>query len=393
MSAISAAPPLRATLPIPQDRDTAPERRRAAIALVGASGYTGQEFARLAIAHPGLDLAVLCSREHAGRPANEMLSGLDPRLSPLPEVVDPAGLERLLAEGAFDTLVVCLPHDAWRTMVHECPAMGRVSGSPAAQNGGAAPAAAPGALSRPDPAPGGLARLIDLSSDFRDGSEGYVYGLPEAFRAEIPAARRIANPGCYPTAATIALLPALEGGWLAGPVMVGALSGVSGAGRSPSLRTSFVELDGGAALYRAGTEHGHVAEMERNFERIAGKAGLDVGFAPQLAPMARGILLTATAPLAEPLTPADAHEAYLERFADEPFVRVLEPGQWPETRSVKTSNRCDVAVTTIHHGRTLLAAAALDNLVKGAAGQAVQNLNLMLGWPENWGLPVHGTPW
>ena len=91
--------------------------------------------------------------------------------------------------------------------------------------------------------------------------------------------------------------------------------------------------------------------------------------------------------------PADAHEAYLERFADEPFVRVLEPGQWPETRSVKTSNRCDVAVTTIHHGRTLLAAAALDNLVKGAAGQAVQNLNLMLGWPENWGLPVHGTPW
>jgi len=381
MSAISAGPPLRATLPIPGDREAAPERRRAAIALLGASGYTGQEFARLAIAHPGLDLAVLCSREHAGRPANEVLSGLDPRLSPLPEVVDPAGLEGLLTEGAFDTLVVCLPHGAWRTLVGECPALGRVSGSPAAPDGGAAPTS------------GGLARLIDLSSDFRDGSEGYVYGLPEAFRAEIPAAQRIANPGCYPTAAAIALLPALEGGWLAGPVMVSALSGVSGAGRSPSLRTSFVELEGGAALYRAGTEHGHVAEMERNFERIAGKAGLDVGFAPQLAPMARGILLTATAPLAEPLTPADAHDAYLERFADEPFVRVLEPGQWPETRSVKTSTRCDVGVTTIHHGRTLLAAAALDNLVKGAAGQAVQNLNLMLGWPENWGLPVHGTPW
>ena len=167
---------------------------------------------------------------------------------------------------------------------------------------------------------------------------------------------------------------------------------MSGAGRAPALRTSFVELEGGAALYRAGTEHAHVAEMERNFTRLAG-APLEVGFAPQLAPMARGILLTATAALAHPITPEEAHAAYRERYADEPFVRVLEPGRWPETRSVRTSNRCDIAVTTLHHGRTLLAAAALDNLVKGAAGQAIQNLNRMLGWPENWGLPIHGTPW
>jgi len=109
--------------------------------------------------------------------------------------------------------------------------------------------------------------------------------------------------------------------------------------------------------------------------------------------MARGILLTANVALATPVTPEEAHRAYVERFADERFVRVLEPGQWPETRTVKSSNRCDVAVTTLHDGRTLLVACAIDNLVKGAAGQALQNLNLMLGWPEDWCLPIHGSPW
>jgi N-acetyl-gamma-glutamyl-phosphate reductase len=174
--------------------------------------------------------------------------------------------------------------------------------------------------------------------------------------------------------------------------MVSALSGVSGAGRSAQLRTSFVELDGGAALYRVGTEHAHVPEMERTLARIAGSP-VAVGFAPQLAPMARGILLTASAPLASAVSPAEARRAYHERYGDEPFVRVLDEGQWPETRTVRTSNRCDVAVTTLHGGRSLLVAASLDNLVKGAAGQALQNLNLMLRWPESWGLPVHGSPW
>src|SRR4030095_12786394 len=144
----------------------------------------------------------------------------------------------------------------------------------------------------------------------------------------------------------------------------------SGAGRAPVLRNSFVELDGGAALYRAGTEHAHVAEMERCFARVAG-ATIDVGFAPQLAPMARGILLTATAALAKPLSPADASDAYRSRYAGEPFVPVREAGQWRKPRAVRASNRCDGAVTTMHGGRTLLATAAIDNLVKGAAGQAI----------------------
>jgi len=367
----SIAPPQSSAAPAagPGTRPAAEPRQRARLAVLGASGYTGQEFARLALAHPGLDIVALSSREHAGRPVSELLPGLDPRsgapgrAATVPTVVDLPEVETLIASHAVDTVIACLPHGAWRELSSERPTLARDA-----------------------------ARVIDLSSDFRDGSQGYTYGLPEAFRDAIRASARIANPGCYATAGTLALLPVAEAGWLAGPVMVSALSGVSGAGRAARLGTSFVELDGGAALYKVGTEHAHVGEMERTLKRVA-NVEVRVGFAPQLAPMARGILLTANAPLLTPVTPDQARRAYLERYGDEPFVRVLDPGQWPETRTVRTSNRCDLAVTTLHGGRTLLVAAALDNLVKGAAGQAIQNLNLMLGWPEDWALPVHGSPW
>lgn len=335
---------------------------KVAVAVLGASGYSGMEFARLALAHPGLSLAALVSREQAGRRAHELLPGTDPRAIALPEVVSPDALEGLLADGVYDTLVACLPHGAWKAFAAEHPALAE-----------------------------GTPRIVDLSSDHRDGSAGYAYGLPEAFRDTLPGATRIANPGCYPTAFTLALMPAAGAGWLQGPVTVHALSGVSGAGRSPALKTSFVELEGGASLYKVGTVHPHVAEMERTLGRLG--AAAPVAFAPQLAPMARGILLTANVALAAPVSPEEAHAAYAARYADEPFVRVLPPGEWPETRVVRASNRCDVAVTTLHGGTHLLVAAALDNLVKGAAGQAIQNLNLLLGWPEAWGLPVHGNPW
>ncbi len=340
------------------------ERRVARVAVLGASGYSGQEFIRLALTHDGVRIAALVSREHAGRPAAELLPGVDARAAALPAPVLPDALPALFAAGAFDTLVACMPHGAWRAYATQHAAWVDQ-----------------------------LALVIDLSSDFRDGAQGYAYGLPEAFRPALAGATRIANPGCYPTAATLALLPAIERGWLAGDVSVTALSGVSGAGRAPALRTSFVELDGGAAIYKAGEEHAHVPEMARNFARLGDGAQPAVSFVPQLAPMARGILLTATAPLTEALDPEEARAAYAQRYADETFVRVLDPGVWPETRAVRNSNRCDLAVTTVHGGRTLLATAAIDNLVKGAAGQALQNLNSQLGWPEHWGLPVHGNPW
>jgi N-acetyl-gamma-glutamyl-phosphate reductase len=338
------------------------ERAVAQVAVIGASGYSGQEFTRLAVPHSGLEIVALCSRERAGQLASELLPGLDPRATTLPTVQNPDVVVGLVESGACDTIVACLPHGAWKSLVAAYPAL--------------------------ETAP---KRIVDLSSDHRDGAHGYVYGLPEAFRDSLAGATRIANPGCYPTAAMLALLPAIESKWIGGPIMVNALSGVSGAGRSPELRTSYVELEGGAALYKAGDVHAHVPEMERNFARLG--APVPVGFAPQLAPMARGILLTASAPLAAPVTPSEAREAYKARYHGEPFVHLLDAGEWPETRRVRGSNRCDVAVTTLHGGSTLFAAAAIDNLVKGAAGQAIQNLNLVLGWPEAWGLPIHGTPW
>ena len=358
------APVVAPATPATQSAKSGAVRGRVArVAVLGASGYSGHEFVRLALAHPGLEIAALVSREFAGQSASALLPGVDGRAMALPTPVGPDALPALLAAGAFDTLVACLPHGAWKQIAADTPALAS-----------------------------GPSCIVDLSSDHRDGADGYAYGLPEAFRDTLAGATRIANPGCYPTAATLSLLPALEQHWLSGPVTVTALSGVSGAGRTPSLRTSFVELDGGAAFYKVGEVHQHVPEMARSFGKLAG-AEVPVAFAPQLAPMSRGILLTAIAPLKKSVTPEQAHSAYAERYGDEAFVKLLEPGTWPETRLVKGSNRCDVAVTTVHGGRTLLATAAIDNLVKGAAGQAIQNLNLVLGWPEGWGLPVHGTPW
>ncbi len=343
----------------PRQRDAGPQRAK--IAVLGASGYSGQEFTRHALVHPGLDIVALCSREHAGKPAAALLPGLDPRGASLPDVLPPDAVARLLESGSCDTVIACLPHQTWRALADATPALATLP-----------------------------ARVIDLSSDHRDGDGGYIYGLPEALRDHIAKAARIANPGCYPTAAALALMPALEEHWIAGPVMVSALSGVSGAGRGAALRTSFAELDGGAAIYKAGNVHQHVLEMERTIA-LFGRA-VQVGFVPHLVPMARGIVLTASVALARVVSPEEAHAAYVARYADEPFVRMLAQGTWPETRMVRGSNRCDVAVTTVHGGTTLLATATIDNLVKGAAGQAIQNLNLMLGWPETTGLPVHGTP-
>lgn len=336
---------------------------RATLAVLGASGYSGQEFARLASAHPGLDVAQLVSREFAGQPAAAMLVGLSARVAP--PVVTPDAALAAVREGAIDTIVACLPHGTWREMSAQ--------------------------FHDASPLPGGL-RVVDLSSDFRDESSGYVYGQPESRREGLAGARRIANPGCYPTASTLALWPALVRNLLTGPIMVSAISGLTGAGRSAAARNAFVERDGGAELYKAGTIHAHAGEMARHWASAQG-ASLPVGFAPQVVPMTRGILAVVNATLHEPMSPEQAHELWSQIYADEPFVRVLPTGQWPDTRAVKGSNRCDVAVTTLHDGRTLLATSAIDNLVKGAAGQAIQNLNLMLGWPESTALPVDGLPW
>jgi len=344
---------------------TAPITAR--VALLGASGYAGLEFLKLARQHPGLTITAIASREFAGRPAGSLLPGLDLKTAPappLPNLVAPEELLPLLVDGACDTLVSALPHGALAEL----------------------------ALRNPDwlGAPG---RVVDLSSDWRDESLNFVYGLPEINRDRLRMATRVANPGCYPTAATLALLPALEAGWVTGDVMISAISGVTGAGRNAALRTSFAELDGSASFYKVGEVHPHVVEMQRNFASFGANAHGGVAFAPQLVPMSRGILSTVTTPLARSIDEAEALELWSRRYAVEPFVTVLPPGEYPDTRAVRGSNHVQVSVTTVHRGRTLLATAAIDNLVKGASGQAIQNLNLMCGWPETTGLEGGAGAW
>ena len=342
---------------------TLKETAVARVAVIGAAGYSGGEFARLALDHPGIALEALVVRSRESESARDVASalpGVDGRAVDVP-LLEVEELEEKLAQGDVDTIVAALPHGTWKRLLAESAWLE------------------------------GAARVIDLSSDHRDGSAGYVYGLPEAFREEIAAAERVANPGCYPTAAALALLPAGQRGWIDGPVTVSAVSGVSGAGRGAKLKTSFVEVDGNASFYEVGTTHAHVAEMARTLARAG--APVEVAFAPALVPMARGILLTAQAKLARPVSAEKAYEAYVARYAGEPFVRLLEPGSWPSTAAVKGSNRVDVQVTTLFGGTTLLATAAIDNLAKGAASQALQNLNLMTGWPETTGLSRHGRPW
>jgi N-acetyl-gamma-glutamyl-phosphate reductase len=347
LTARLAAPAPGSTTPRPASSPIA------RVALLGASGYTGLEFIRYAAGHPGVRLAALASREFAGRPAAALAPGVRhlAGADAWPLVATPAEALAALESGEADTLVSALPHGALKSLAAENPAW----------------------LAAP-------ARLLDLSSDFRDGGAGFVYGAPEAARRAVTGAARVANPGCYPTAALLALLPALEANLLAGPVTVTALSGVTGAGRGPSLKTSFAELDGGARFYKVGESHAHVAEMRRNF------GDLPVAFAPQLVPMSRGILLTAIAPLRAPMTGLAARDLYVGRYAGEPFVTVTADGEWPATHGLRGTNRAEVAVTIVHDGRTLLATCAIDNLGKGAAGQAIQNLNLMLGRPETDGL-------
>ena len=248
------------------------------------------------------------------------------------------------------------------------------------------------------------ARVIDLGADFRlkdpavyarwygsdHGAPGFlgeaVYGLPEINREALRGARLVANPGCYPTAAALALLPLLASGRVRGPVIVDAKSGVSGAGRNPSAATHFSEVNENVKPYNLG-RHRHGPEMEQTFA----DAGTPVGvyFAPHLTPMTRGILATCYAPLSDALAEEELLGIYRDAYRGEPFVRVLGEAL-PQTKATLGSNFCDVAVRVDPERGLAVAVSAIDNLVKGAAGQAIQNMNLMFGLPETDGLWAAG---
>jgi len=337
------------------------------IAIYGGAGYTGRELLRILSGHPEVEVAQVTSGTHAGK----WLGTVFPELLRAYPMLPFAERDAPPPEGV-EVAFLCLPH-------------------------GESIAAVPPLLE------GGV-RVIDLAADYRlhDAAlypEWYgrdhvhpqllaeaVYGLPEWHGDEIDTeVRLLANPGCYPTATLLALLPAIEAGLIEpATVVVNACSGVSGAGVRPSEATHFVHANESLKAYKVG-RHPHTPEIEQLCSEIA-RRPVTLSFTPHLAPMNRGIAVTASAALAKKVTQEAAWERYFNRYVDAPFVHLLPAGQMPDTGRVRGSNQCHMQVVVDPRTNRLVMLSAIDNLVKGAAGQAVQNLNLMMGWEETIGL-------
>ena len=335
-------------------------------AVAGASGYAGGELLRLLLGHPDLEIGVVAAGSKAGRPLGEVHPQL-PSLADRPLVAaDPDAL------AGADVVFLALPHGESASIAGRLPAD---------------------------------QRIVDLGADFRLGDEAtwkafyndsyaghWLYGMPElpGVREQVGESVRVANPGCYPTAVTLALAPLLAEGLIAPLVSVVAASGTSGAGRTPSETLLASQVMGSMSPYKVGGTHQHTPEIEQALSHAA--AGeVRVSFTPLLAPMPRGILATSSADLAEGVTTDDLHECLRAAYSHEPFVVVLPPGTWPQTSSTLGSNGVHVQAAADPHTGRAIVISALDNLGKGAAGQALQNANLMLGLAETAGLTSAGV--
>ncbi len=338
------------------------------VGIIGGTGYTGVELLRLLARHPGVSVQTITSREQAGRPVGELF----PSLEDVHQLVftDPAEANLSGCDFVFS----------------------------AAPNG-VAMRHAPRLLDA------GV-RLIDLSADFRirdiDTWERWygmshdcpelvdqaVYGLTEVCRSRLGSARLVANPGCYPTCIQLGFLPLLECGLVEPDSLIAdAKSGVSGAGRKADLGTAFSEISDSFRAYAA-SGHRHLPEIMQGLGDVSNQP-VDLVFTPHLLPIVRGIHATLYARLnahAQAMSVETLHGAYTDRYDQEPFVRVLVPGAHPDTRSVRGSNCCRMALHRPQGGRIITILCVEDNLVKGAAGQAIQNMNVMAGFRETEGL-------
>lgn len=342
--------------------DSAPLR----VAILGASGYTGADLVRLLLRHPRVEIAALTGERQAGRPLAEVF----PHLAPydLPDLVKIAEVDW----SGIDFVFCALPHGTTQEVIAGLPP---------------------------------TLKICDLSADFRLADvESYaqwyghehkapalqqeaVYGLCEINRAAIREARLVANPGCYPTSSQLPLIPLLRDGLIeADDIIIDAKSGVSGAGRDAKQANLYGEVAEGIHAYGIAT-HRHAPEIEQGLSQAAGRPVL-VNFTPHLMPMARGILSSIYVRLKRGTTAADLRETLAARYADEPFVRVLPTGQAPQTRHIRGANFCLMNVFADRlPGRAILLS-AIDNLVKGASGQAIQNMNIQCGFAETLGLDV-----
>lgn len=337
--------------------------------IIGSTGYVGVELVRLLLAHPDVSALSLSSVSFEGQNIVDIYPNL---LGLLGKKTDGVLVDADTVVAASDVVFTALPHGVAEKYAVACIEQGK--------------------------------KLIDLSADFRFDEdeatfkewykkdwefpavhEESVYGLPELNRESIKKARVIGNPGCYVTASTLALLPVLKAGLVKTDlVIVDAKSGITGTGRNPTAKNNFSEAGECFAPYSVGN-HRHQPEIARNMTKAAGK-DVNVVFTPHLLPMSRGIIATVYASPVKPMDEAEARALYADFYKDEPFVRVLPSGATATTRNVRGSNYCDLSVHVVNGGQTLLIVSALDNMVKGAAGQAVQNMNLISGFRETAGI-------
>jgi N-acetyl-gamma-glutamyl-phosphate reductase len=337
-----------------------------AVGIVGGTGYTGVELLRLLATHPQTEVRTITSRKEAGLPVDEMFPSLRglPRLKGL-RYSDPAHADLKACTVVF----FATPHGVAMAQARELTGAG--------------------------------VKIIDLAADFRlkDAAEferwykmahtcpdllaESVYGLPEMHRETIRGARIVGNPGCYPTAIQLGFLPLVEAGLVdVEHLIADAKSGVSGAGRKAEIGLAFSEASDNFKAYGV-AGHRHHPEIVQGLNGVS-KRPVKVIFTPHLTPMIRGIHATLYARLTA--SDVDLQRLYEQRFAGEPFVDVMPEGNHPDTRSVRASNLCRIALHRPQAGDTVVVLAVIDNLVKGAAGQAIQNMNLMCGLPEETGL-------
>jgi N-acetyl-gamma-glutamyl-phosphate reductase len=339
---------------------------RKRVAVAGASGYAGGEVLRLLLGHPEVEIGALTGGSNAG----ETLGTLQPHLVPLADrVLEPTDVETL---AGHDVVFLGLPHGQ--------------SGELAAQLGDDV-------------------LVIDCGADYRltdaaawerfyggPHAGSWPYGLPElpGQRQQLASATRIAVPGCYPTVSTLTIAPAVAAGLVEPDVVVVAASGTSGAGKAAKPHLLGSEVMGNASAYGVGGVHRHTPEIIQNLSGLV-EGTVSVSFTPLLVPMPRGILATVSAKLTSDIDADTAYAAYAKAYADEPFIHLLPPGQWPQTKAVAGSNAVHLQVTVDEAAGRLVAVGAVDNLAKGTGGAAVQCMNIALGLDEGLGLTTVGV--
>jgi N-acetyl-gamma-glutamyl-phosphate reductase len=337
------------------------------VGIIGATGYTGVELLRLLLLHPEVEVTALTSQKYAGTPIDRVFPSLLKRLQLKCEELNVE-----ILSGKADFIFTAVPH---KTAMEVVPLFHRQG-----------------------------KRIVDLSADFRfrnaatyekwyqkhmspDLLPESVYGLPEIHREKIRSARIVGNPGCYPTGALIGLLPLVKKGMISPEnIVVDSKSGVSGAGRDVALESLFCEVNEGVKAYKI-FAHRHTPEIDQELSQLAQRE-INVTFVPHLIPMDRGILSTLYVRLTKKMETEELLGLFQEVYRGEPFIRVHPKGKLPNTKDVRGSNLCDIGATVSDSDARAVIVTAIDNLVKGASGEAVQNMNIMLGYPETTGLDV-----